>query len=85
VKVSFTKPFKRDYKGLPQNIRDQIDKQIIQLVENPQHPSLNMKKMEGHKSIWEARITKGYRMTFQIDGDSCLLRRVGTHAVLKRP
>jgi addiction module RelE/StbE family toxin len=85
VKVSFTKPFKRDYKGLPQNIQDQTDKQIIHLMENPKHPSLNIKKMEGHKSIWEARITKGYRMTFQIDGDTCLLRRVGTHSILKRP
>jgi addiction module RelE/StbE family toxin len=85
VKVSFTKPFKRDYKGLPENIQDQIDKQIIQLIENPKHPSLNIKKMEGHKSIWEARITKGYRMTFQIDGDIYLIRRVGTHSILRRP
>ena len=85
MKVSFTKPFKQDYKGLPENIQDQIDEQIVQLIENPKHPSLNIKKMEGHKSIWEARITKGYRMTFQIDSDTCLLRRVGTHSVLKRP
>jgi mRNA interferase RelE/StbE len=85
VKVSFTNPFKRDYKGLPEDIRDQIDKQVVQLIENPKHPSLNIKKVEGHKSIWEARITKGYRMTFQIDGDIYLLRRVGTHSVLKRP
>lgn len=85
MNVSFTKPFKRDYKGLPVNIQDQIDKQIIQLMGNPKHPSLNIKKMEGHKSIWEAKITRGYRMTFQIVGDTYLLRRVGTHSILKRP
>jgi mRNA-degrading endonuclease RelE of RelBE toxin-antitoxin system len=38
VKVSFTKPFQQDHKGLPENIKDQIDKQIIQLVENPKPP-----------------------------------------------
>jgi addiction module RelE/StbE family toxin len=85
VKITFTKPFTRDYKGLPENIQELIDKQIVHLLDNPKHPSLNIKKMEGHKSIWEARITKGYRMTFQIIGDNYLLRRAGTHSVLKRP
>ncbi len=85
MKVAFTKPFKRDYKGLPENIQELIDKQIAHLLENPKHPSLQIKKMEGRQTIWEARITKGYRMTFQIVGDSYLLRRVGTHSILKKP
>ena len=85
MKVAFTKPFKRDYKGLPENIQEQTDKQIMHLPDNPKHPSLHIKKMEGHESVWEARVTKGYRMTFQIDGDTYLLRRVGTHSILKRP
>jgi addiction module RelE/StbE family toxin len=85
MRVSFTKPFQRDYQGLPESIRKQVDKQIVQLMENPRHPSLHIKKMEGHPSVWEARITKGYRMTLQVDEDVFLLRRVGTHSVLKRP
>ncbi len=85
MKVAFTKPFKRDYQGLPENIQKQIDEQIVRLLDNPQHPSLRIKKMEGRQFIWEARITGGYRMTFQIDGDTYLLRRVGTHDVLKKP
>ena len=85
MRVSFTKPFQQDYLGLPEEIRKQIDKQILRLIENPKHPSLTIKKMEGHTSIWEARITKGYRMTFQINGDIFLLRRVGVHSILKRP
>jgi mRNA interferase RelE/StbE len=85
MKVSFTKPFKKDYRGLPENIQNQIDDQITRLLDDPKHPSLRIKKMEGHQSIWEARITGGYRMTFQIDGDTYLLRRVGCHDVLKRP
>jgi addiction module RelE/StbE family toxin len=85
MKVAFTKPFKKDYQGLPGHIQKQVDTQIIRLLDNPKHPSLRMKKMEGHPSVWEARITGGYRLTFQIDGDTCLLRRVGTHDILKRP
>jgi len=85
MKLAFTKPFMKDYKGLPKNIQEQIDDQITRLLDNPKHPSLQIKKMEGHQSIWEARITGGYRMTFQIDGDTYLLRRTGTHNILKRP
>jgi mRNA-degrading endonuclease RelE of RelBE toxin-antitoxin system len=85
MKISFTVPFKKDYRNLPQSIQDQVDKQIQRLLDNPHHPSLNLKKMEGHRTIWEARVTIGYRMTFQIIEDTYALRRVGTHDILKRP
>ena len=85
MKISFTKPFKRDYQRLPKNIQKQIDEQIVRLLDDPGHPSLRVKKMEGHQSIWEARITGGYRMTFQIDGDIYLLRRAGSHDILNTP
>ncbi len=85
MKIAFTKPFHKDYQELPAHIQLRIDEQIERLLDNPRHPSLRMKKMEGRPSIWEARITGGYRMTLQIDGDTYLLRRVGPHNVLKRP
>ncbi|MFH0789499.1 MAG: type II toxin-antitoxin system RelE/ParE family toxin [Pseudomonadota bacterium] len=85
MKVAFTKPFIRDYDGLPGPIQQEIDEQIKHLLDNPKHPSLRLKKMEGRQSIWEARITGGYRLTLQIDGDTSLLRRVGTHNILKKP
>ncbi len=41
--------------------------------------------VEGRK-IWEARLTRGYRFTFVIDGDTYILRRVGSHdETLRRP
>ena len=85
MKVAFTKPFKKDYQAIPGNIKKQIDEQLERLPDNPGHPALQVRKMEGHPSIWEARITGGYRMTFQIIGDTYLLRRAGTHNILKKP
>lgn len=85
MKVAFTKPFIRDYQDLPEHIQRQIDEQIERLLANPGHPSLRLKKMEGRQSVWEIRITGGYRLTLQIDGDTYLLRRVGTHDILKKP
>jgi len=84
MKVAFTKPFKKDYQGFPENVQSRIDEQIRRLLENPQHPSLRIKKMEGRQSIWETRVTGGYCTTFQIIGDICLLRRAGTLDILTR-
>jgi len=85
MKIAFTAPFLNDYKDLSLRLQEQADKQITRLIENPKHPSLRINKMEGHHSIWEARVTKGYRMTFEIKNDTFLLRRVGTHDILKKP
>jgi mRNA-degrading endonuclease RelE of RelBE toxin-antitoxin system len=40
----FTKTFVRDYRKLPQDIQELMDKQLGLFLSNPKHPSLNMKK-----------------------------------------
>lgn len=55
------------------------------LLSDPQHPSLNIKKMNDPRSVWECRITKSYRFTFQIKNDSYILRTIGTHDILQNP
>lgn len=79
-------PFKEDYKKLPPDIQKQTDKKITFLITNPRHPSLRIKKIQGTKNIWEGRITKSIRFTFQIQGDTIILRRIGKHnEVLRKP
>jgi mRNA-degrading endonuclease RelE of RelBE toxin-antitoxin system len=85
MKVQTTKPFDEDYAALPESLKERADKQFILLMENPHHPSLRLKKIKGHPNIWEGRITKSYRFTFQILGEVYLLRRIGTHDILKTP
>lgn len=75
----------QDYKGQPSKIQQRFDKQLGLFLLNPRHPSLRIKKMEGAGDIWEARITRSYRFTFHIDQGVCVLRRIGTHDVLKTP
>lgn len=74
-----TSRFDKEYARLPQDIKERAKKQIARLLVDPRHPSLGVKKMEGHYDLWEARITKGYRFVFQAIGDTYLLRRIGTH------
>lgn len=85
MKLAFTKNFVRDYRKLPQQIQKLTNKQLEFLLSNPKHPSLNIKKMQDPRNIWEARITKSYRFTFQIEKDTYILRKVGTHSILTKP
>lgn len=85
MRVQTTKPFDRDYSALPESVKEWADKQFLILMENPSHPSLRLKKIKDHPSIWEGRVTKSYRFTFHISGEIYILRRIGTHDVLKTP
>jgi hypothetical protein len=55
--------FWQQYSALPEEIRARADKQFALLKANPQHPSLQLKKVgERHgQEIWSARITLNYR------------------------
>jgi len=85
MKLSFTKTFVRDYRRLPLELQETVDKQLGLLLSDQRHPSLNIKKMNDPRNIWEGRITSSCRFTFQIEGGTYVLRRVGTHDTLKNP
>jgi len=85
MKIQTTRPFDRDYDDLPEPIKEQTDKQLSLFLDNPHHPSIRIKKIKGYPKIWEGRITKNYRFTFQIEGEIYILRRIGTHNILKTP
>jgi mRNA interferase RelE/StbE len=85
MKIQRTQQFSDDFRRLPQNIQSQANKKLALFFDNPFHPSHRIKKMKGFENIWEARITKNYRFTFHLDKDTWLLRRIGTHDILKTP
>ena len=85
MKLAFTKTFVRGYRKLPQDIQGLTDKQLGLLLSNPRHPSLNLKNVQDPRGIWEGRITMSYRFTCQITEDTYILRKVGTHDVLRNP
>ena len=82
--VQSTASFARDFLHLPEDIQRKVETAIRQLVANPRHPSLRVKKMKGVENRWEARITRSYRFTFSWEGDEIILRRLGTHDILLR-
>jgi mRNA-degrading endonuclease RelE of RelBE toxin-antitoxin system len=90
MKLVPTDRFKRDYDDLPERIKRSTDNALRFLATNLRHRSLRAKKMEGQqdpegRDIWEARVTKSYRLTFAISGDTYILRRVDPHDIERRP
>ena len=85
MKIFFTKTFVRDYRRLPGEIQEAVDKKLELLLSNSRHPSLNIKKMNDPRNIWEGRITHSYRFTFNMEDDIYVMRKVGTHDTLKNP
>ena len=85
MKLQTTRPFDRDYAELPEGKKERVDKQLALLLLNPRHPSLRLKRIRGAADIWEVRVSRNYRLTLQLAGDTYLLRRVGSHEVIERP
>ncbi len=65
------------YNRLPQQIRDQADKNFSLLKDDPRHPSLHIKKAGNY---WSVRVGKRHRaLAVEVD-EGLLWFWIGTHA-----
>ena len=86
VKLNYSDRFKKDYNDLDDVMKDATDEALRKFMDNPRHPSLKARKMEGYKNVWEARVNSGYRFTYIMEkGGIATLRQVGPHDTLKNP
>ncbi len=83
--IESAQSFIRIYKKLPEELRDRIKKALELLQSDPSHPSLGHKKMWGQENIFEIRVSKNYRLTYQKINDTAYLRKIGTHDILQNP
>ena len=79
----FTKSFKKQYKRLPNEIKETFDKKLQLFLEDMSHPSLRVKRIQGTKDRWEGSITMKYRFTFQIIGGTVIFRAIGSHRIIR--
>lgn len=80
----FSRRFKKEYDKLPKEIQKAFDEKLSLFLENPSHPSLRVKQIQGTKNRWEGSITMKYRFTFQFLETGLIFRAIGTHAILNR-
>jgi len=75
--------FWSDYRALPADVRSRAHKQFQLLKANPQHPSLQFKKIgeRNGRQIWSARVTLNCRArAIKIDNE-CVWFWIGEHDV----
>lgn len=74
--------FKKAFAQLPHDIQLKAGKAFLLFQENPQHPSLHIKRMRGIPGVWEGRVDIHYRFTFHYEGDTAVFRNIGPHDIL---
>ena len=86
-KIRLTRRFLKSFARLPAAVQEKVKKQIALLADNPRHPSLQTKHIQGAAGIYEARVDIDYRMTYERDAeDTLVLRVVAKHdEALKKP
>jgi mRNA interferase RelE/StbE len=86
VKVTRTARFKKAWQELTEEEKNLARKALGNMVTDLHYPALRVKKMQGVGHIWEARVSRSLRMTFEIEGDTIILRNIGRHdETLERP
>ena len=78
---SATTDFWQEYSRLPEEIRVRADPQFSLVKTNPQHPSLQFKKIgdRNGQEIWSARVTLNYRALAIKRADGYLWFWIGDH------
>ena len=85
--IETTERFEKDFLRLSPELQKKVIKALRLLAENPRHPSLQIKPIKGVRGIFEARVDRACRLTFQrLPDDVLRLRTVGEHnKTLKNP
>ena len=70
MRLEFSERFRRSYEGSAPDVRKAVDKQLGLLLQNLRHPSLHAKKYDEARDIWQARVTRSWRLYFTIEGET---------------
>ena len=87
LKLTLTERFRKSVLELEPDTRRKLKKQLGLLASDPRHPSLRVKKIKGTGSVFEARVDRDFRFTFEYgEKHEIILRVVGPHdSALKKP
>ena len=86
MKITRTARFKKAWQELTEEEKELGRKALRNLATDLRYPALRVKKMQEVERIWEARVSRSLRITFEIEGDTIILRNIGHHdETLERP
>lgn len=87
LQVAYSNRFLTNFGKLDLNSHLVIREAIKKLAEDPRHPSLRTKRVQGTRFIWECSASVDLRITWQYDGHGVILARNCGHLdrVLSNP
>lgn len=84
-KITYTKRFEKHYRKLSATVKKQIKSKVEMLSENPLHPSLRTKRIQGTEDLFECSVNMDIRIIWYYEDDQLImLLDVGHHDILDR-
>jgi addiction module RelE/StbE family toxin len=82
---TYTKRFEKHYKKLTAQEKKQLQNKLTLLSENPSHPSLRTKRIQGTDSLYESSVNMDIRVIWYYEDDvMIILVDIGHHDILKQ-
>jgi hypothetical protein len=79
VRALATNRFLDQYNAAPASVQRTFRKQLGFLLRDLRHPSLQAKKYDEARGVWQARVTLSWRFYFTIEGDTYTLHTIRAH------
>lgn len=79
-----TTSFRKAFRRLPAEVREQAREAYQLFQQNPYHPSLHFKQVHPVQPIYSARISRDYRALGARDADTMVWFWIGSHSEYDR-
>jgi hypothetical protein len=84
VKLRATPRFWAAYRDLPSDVQLTAQKAYRLFREDPQHPSLQFKRINSREPVYSVRVSLGYRALGLLENDEVTWFWIGTHSTYDR-
>ena len=82
---TYSDKFRKHYKNLNASEKKQVTDKLVLLSQNPKHPSLRTKRIQGTDRLFESSANMDVRILWYYEGDKLIaLVDVGHHDILKQ-
>lgn len=83
--ITFTRKFEKNYKKLNAAEKNQLKSKLKLFEENPLHPSLRAKRIQGTEELYEFSVNMDIRVIWCYEGNTIVLMLdIGHHAILDK-
>ena len=84
LQITYTERFQKHFKNLNTNEKKQFKNKLTIFAQNPMHPSLLTKRVQGTKDLFEFSVNMDIRVIWFYEGDALVaLIDIGHHDILK--